>query len=158
MLQELFLWFEPPFFSYNNRFSSFWCGASPFHAVFLTGKQILEGRLMFCLPSPDHWKWAKHSPPTSFHFSVPLIFYPWEGGIGLCQSPWLQRGNEKWRCMAAPKHFDETMKWFQGWNSSSCFRPGAELAEEKEGLFCAFAVAPASSVFQSETVQSQYNN
>lgn len=74
--RNLFLWFEPPFFSYNDRFSSFWCGASPFQTVFLTGKQISEGMLVFCLQCPDHWKWAKHSPPTSLHFSVLLIFTP----------------------------------------------------------------------------------
>lgn len=65
-------------FSNNNRFSSFWCGASPFQAAFLTVKQISEG-MLFCLQCPDHWQWAKHSPPISCRFSVHLIFTPSPG-------------------------------------------------------------------------------
>lgn len=97
----------------------------------------------------------KMSQTLSIHFLSFLTsfnFYPFSL-TGLCQSHWLQV-DEKWSCVAAPN----CLKWFQDWNSSSGFRSGTALVEEEEGLCYASTAAPASSIFQSRTVQSWYNN
>lgn len=102
----------------------------------------------------------KTSQALSTHFLSFLSsfnFYPFSL-IGLCWSLRLQKVDEKWSCVAAPKHINRAVKWFQDRNSSSCFRSGAILAEEDEGLFCAFTAAPASLIFQSKTVQSWCDN
>lgn len=102
----------------------------------------------------------ENEPTLSTHFLSFLSsfnFCPFSL-IGLCWSLWLQKVDEKWSCVAAPKHFNRTVKWFQDRNSSSCFRSGAILAEEDEVLFCAFTAAPASLIFQSKTVQSWCDN